>query len=169
VRAKQTINIKVPAGVETGNRIQMSGRGEVGAGGGPAGDLYVEIVEKDHSYLLRDGDNLHIAITVPFAAATLGTTVKVEALDGPLDVTIKAGTQSGTTVAVKGKGMTRLRTTHRGDLIVHVDIETPHKLNKEQEKLLREFSKARGEKDGDVTIKGHEEGLFAKFKDVFQR
>jgi molecular chaperone DnaJ len=119
--------------------------------------------------LLRDGENLHIAISVPFAAATLGTTVAVETLDGPIDVQIKAGIQSGSTISVKGKGMTRLRTTHRGDLIVHVDIETPHKLNREQEKLLREFAKARGEKDGDVTIKRHQEGLFSKFRDAFHR
>ena len=169
VRARQTITVKVPAGVETGNRIQMSGRGEVGAGGGPAGDLYVEIVEREHDFLLRDGDNLHVAIEIPFAAATLGTKVSVETVDGPVDVTIKAGTQSGSTVNVKGKGMTHLRTSHRGDLIVHVDVETPHKLNKEQEKLLREFSKARGDKDGQVTIKRHRDGLFAKFRDAFHR
>ena len=88
---------------------------------------------------------------------------------GPLDLQIKAGTQSGTTVSIKGKGMTRLRSTHRGDLIVHVDIETPHKLNREQEKLLKEFAKARGEKDGDVTLKRHQDGLFAKFRDAFHR
>ena len=126
VRARQTINVKIPAGVETGNRIQMAGRGEVGAGGGPAGDLYVEIVETDHDFLLRDGDNLHIAIEVSFTAASLGTTVKVETLEGPVDLQIKAGTQSGATLPIKGKGMTRLRTTTRGDLIVHVDIATPH-------------------------------------------
>jgi molecular chaperone DnaJ len=147
----------------------MSGRGEVGVGGGPAGDLYVEIIEAEHDFLLRDGDNLHIAISIPFAAATLGTEVTVETLDGPEKVHIKAGIQSGSTVSIKGKGMTHLRSHHRGDLIVHVDIETPHKLNKEQEKLLREFSKARGEKDGDVTIKRHNEGLFAKFRDAFHR
>jgi molecular chaperone DnaJ len=169
VRAKQTISVKIPAGVETGNRIQMSGRGEVGAGGGPAGDLYVEIVEKNHDFLLRDGDNLHIAISIPFAAATLGTTVEIETLDGPVNCSVKAGTQSGTTISIKGKGMTRLRSTHRGDLIVHVDIETPHKLNREQEKMLREFSKLRGEKEGEVKIKRHEEGLFAKFRDAFNR
>ena len=169
VRAKQTINIKIPAGVETGNRIQMSGRGEVGAGGGPAGDLYVEIVEKNHDFLLRDGENLHIAISIPFAAATLGTSVMIETLDGPTKVQIKAGIESGSTIAVKGKGMTRLRSTHRGDLIVHVDIETPHKLSREEEKHLRAFSAARGEKEGDVKIKRHEEGLFSKFRDAFNR
>ena len=169
VSARQTINVKVPAGVETGNRIQMAGRGEVGAGGGPAGDLYVEIVEKEHEFLLRDGDNLHIAIEISFAAASLGTTVNVETLDGPAKVEIKAGTQSGSTIAIKGKGMTRLRSSHRGDLIVHVDVATPHKLNREQEKLLKEFAKARGERDGEVKIKGQREGLFSKFRDAFGR
>ena len=169
VRARQTINIKVPAGVETGNRIQMAGRGEVGQGGGPAGDLYVEIVEEEHEFLLRDGDNLHIAIEVSFAAASLGTTVAVETLDGPVKVEIKAGTQSGATVPIKGKGMTRLRTTQRGDLIVHVDVATPHKLSRDQEKLLKDFASSRGEKEGDVKIKGHREGLFSKFRDAFGR
>jgi molecular chaperone DnaJ len=169
VRARQTINIKVPAGVETGNRIQMAGRGEVGQGGGPAGDLYVEIVEEEHEFLLRDGDNLHIAIEVSFAAASLGTSVNVETLDGPVRVEIKAGTQSGAMIPVKGKGMTRLRTTHRGDLIVHVDVATPHKLSRDQEKLLKEFASSRGEKEGDVKIKGHREGLFSKFRDAFGR
>jgi molecular chaperone DnaJ len=140
-----------------------------GAGGGPAGDLYVEIVEKDHDFLLRDGDNLHIAIEVSFSAAALGTTVKVETLEGPVDLQIKAGTQSGATLPIKGKGMTRLRTSNRGDLIVHVDIATPHKLSRYQEKLLKEFAQSRGEKEGDVKIKGHKEGLFTKFRDAFGR
>ena len=169
VRARQTINVKVPAGVETGNRIQLAGRGEVGAGGGPAGDLYVEIVESEHEFLLRDGDNLHVAIEVSIAAASLGTTVNVETLDGPVKVDIKAGTQSGAMLSVKGKGMTRLRSTHRGDLIVHVDVATPQKLSREQEKLLKEFAQSRGERDGDVKIKGHREGLFSKFRDAFGR
>jgi molecular chaperone DnaJ len=123
----------------------MAGRGEVGAGGGPAGDLYVEIVETDHDFLLRDGDNLHIAIEVSFTAAALGTTVKVETLEGPVDLQIKPGTQSGATLPIKGKGMTRLRTANRGDLIVHVDIATPHKLSRDQEKLLKDFAQSRGE------------------------
>ena len=84
-------------------------------------------------------------------------------------VEIKAGTQSGATVPIKGKGMTRLRTTQRGDLIVHVDVATPHKLSRDQEKLLKDFASSRGEKEGDVKIKGHREGLFSKFRDAFGR
>ena len=95
--------------------------------------------------------------------------MKVETLEGPVDLQIKGGTQSGATLPIKGKGMTRLRTTTRGDLIVHVDIATPHKLSREQEKLLKEFAQSRGEKVGDVKIKGHKEGLFTKFRDSFGR
>jgi len=95
--------------------------------------------------------------------------VQVETLDGPVKVEIKAGIQGGTTIPVKGKGMTRLRTSHRGDLIVHVDVATPHKLSRDQEKLLKDFAQSRGEKDGDVKIKGHKEGLFSKFRDAFGR
>jgi len=169
VRARQNINVKIPAGVETGNRIQLAGRGEVGAGGGPAGDLYVEIVEAEHPFLIRDGHNLHVAIEVSFAAAALGTKVKVECLDGEIEVEVRAGTQSGATIPVRGKGMTRLRATTRGDLIIHVEVQTPHKLNREQEELLRKFAAARGEKPGDVKIKGLEQGFFSKFRDAFGR
>jgi molecular chaperone DnaJ len=169
VRARQNINVKIPAGVETGNRIQLAGRGEVGAGGGPAGDLYVEIVEAEHPFLIRDGLNLHVAIEVSFAAAALGTKVKVECLDGEIEVEVRAGTQSGATIPVRGKGMTRLRAATRGDLIVHVEVQTPHKLNREQEELLRKFAAARGEKPGDVKIKGLEQGFFSKFRDAFGR
>ena len=169
VRARQNINVKIPAGVETGNRIQLAGRGEVGAGGGPAGDLYVEIVEAEHPFLIRDGHNLHLAIEVSFAAASLGTKVKVECLDGEIEVEVRAGTQSGATIPVRGKGMTRLRAATRGDLIVHVEVQTPHKLNREQEELLRKFATARGEKPGDVKIKGLEQGFFSKFRDAFGR
>jgi len=169
VRARQNISVKIPAGVETGNRIQLAGRGEVGAGGGPAGDLYVEIVEAEHPFLIRDGHNLHVAIEVSFAAAALGSKVKVECLDGEIEVEVRPGTQSGATIPVRGKGMTRLRAGSRGDLIVHVEVQTPHKLNREQEDLLRKFAASRGEKPGDVKIKGHEQGFFSKFRDAFGR
>lgn len=169
VRARQNISVKIPAGVETGNRIQLSGRGEVGSGGGPAGDLYVEIVETTHPFLIRDGNNLHVAIEVSFSAAALGSKVKVQCLDGEVDVDIRSGTQSGATISVRGKGMTQLRAASRGDLIVHVEVQTPHKLNREQEDLLKKFAASRGEKSGDVKIKGLEQGFFTRFRDAFGR
>jgi len=169
VRARQTINIKIPAGVETGNRIQMSGRGEVGPGGGPAGDLYVEIVERPHDYLVRDGDDLHVQIGISMAHAALGTRVQVEGLDGTIDVEIKPGIQSGSPILLKGKGVTHLRSSSRGDLIVHVEVQTPLKLNREQEELLQKFADARGEKQGDVQLSNREGGLFGKLRGAFHR
>jgi molecular chaperone DnaJ len=169
VRARQTIQIKIPAGVETGNRIQMSGRGEVGAGGGPAGDLYVEIVESQHDFLFRDGDQLHMQIEISMAHAALGTTITVETLDGPEKVEIKAGAQSGSTVSIKGKGMSRLRSGTRGDLIVHIDVVTPTKLTRDQEELLKKFAELRGDKDGDVRISGRDGGIFSKLRGTFNR
>ena len=169
VRARQTINIKIPAGVETGNRIQMSGRGEVGPGGGPAGDLYVEIVERPHEFLVRDGDDLHLQIGISMAHAALGTHVQVEGLDGTIDVEIKPGIQSGSPIVLKGKGVTHLRTSSRGDLIVHVEVQTPLKLNREQEELLQKFADARGEKQGDVHLSNREGGLFGKLRGAFHR
>ncbi|MDP1720752.1 MAG: molecular chaperone DnaJ [Candidatus Nanopelagicaceae bacterium] len=168
VRTRQTITVKIPPGVETGNRIQMSGRGEVGPGGGPAGDLYVEIVQTPHEFLAREGDNLHVSLGITMVAAALGTTLTVESLDGPLPVAIKAGTQSGSAITVKGKGVTRLRGGGRGDLIVHVDVHTPTKLNKEQGELLSKFARLRGEKEGESQMQRHDGSFFNKFRDAFR-
>jgi len=168
VRTRQTITVKIPPGVETGNRIQMSGRGEVGPGGGPAGDLYVEIVQTPHEFLAREGDTLHVSLGITMVAASLGTTLTVESLDGPIPVVVKAGTQSGSAITVRGKGVTHLRGGGRGDLIVHVDVHTPTKLNKEQGELLTKFARLRGEKEGESQMQRHEGGLFNKFRDAFR-
>ena len=173
VRSRKVIPVKIPAGVETGNRIQMSGAGEVGPGGGPAGDLYVEIVEAPHDFLVREGNNLHISIVIPMTSAALGTKVMVETLDGPQEVTIKSGFVSGNTVLLKDLGMNKLRGNGRGDLIVHVEVTTPGKLNKEQEELLKSLAKSRGEKGEDVEIHrrsvAHSAGFFGRFRDAFNR
>ncbi|MCX6440070.1 MAG: molecular chaperone DnaJ [Actinobacteria bacterium] len=169
VRSRQSITVKVPAGVETGNRIQLSGRGEVGHGGGPAGDLYVEIVESEHDYLIREHDTLHMSLSVSMSAAAIGTTVTVESLDGPVDVHVKSGTQSGTPIAIKGKGMTRLRHGGRGDLVVHVEVQTPTKLNREEEELMKKFADLRGEKSGDAHVKSQDGSIFSKIKGAFTK
>jgi molecular chaperone DnaJ len=119
--------------------------------------------------LVRDGNDLHIQIGISMAHAALGTHVQVEGLDGNLDVDIKAGTQSGSTIILKGKGVTHLRSTSRGDLIVHVEVQTPTKLNREQEELLQKFAHARGEKDGDIHLSNREGGLFGKLRGAFHR
>ena len=163
------ISVKIPAGVETGNRIQLSGRGEVGPGGGPAGDLYVEIVQTPHDFLVREGNTLHLALEISMVSATLGTVLSIQSLDGLIPVTIKPGTQSGASIPIKGKGVTNLRSGGRGDLIVHVEVHTPTKLNKEQEELLHKFAQLRGEKEGDSQMQRQDGGFFSKFRDAFGR
>jgi len=164
--------VKVPAGVENGNRIQMSGQGEVGPGGGPAGDLYIEIVERTHDLLVRDGNTLHASISIPFTSAALGGEVTIPTLDGEHKVTIKPGTQSGSTVVLKNLGVTHLRGGGRGDFIVHIDVTTPHKLKKDEEELLKKLASLRGEKEDSVTIHKRDEkehGFFARVRDAFGR
>ena len=168
VRARQNIQVKIPAGVETGNRIQLAGRGEVGPGGGPAGDLYVEIIQSEHDFLVRDGDTLHMALTIPFTSATLGSKAKIETLDGEQNVEIKPGTQSGSKIVLKNLGMTRLRGSGRGDLIVHIEVLTPTKLNREQEELIRKFAGLRGEGDASASIKKDDGSLMNKLRGAFR-
>jgi molecular chaperone DnaJ len=169
VRARRTIDVKIPAGVETGNRMQLSGQGEVGPGGGPAGDLYVEIIVEDHDFLIREGDDLHLSVAVPMTAAALGTSVMVETLDGELEIEIKSGVQSGQVIPIKGKGMSRLRGGGRGDLFAHINVVIPTKLSKRQEELLRQFADERGDaKQSSQIKKSSDGGIFGKFRDAFK-
>lgn len=163
VRTRKSITIPIPAGVETGTRIQLAGQGEVGPGGGPAGDLYVEIIEEPHQFLVRDGDDLHCTVSIPMTSAALGTQVSIETLDGSEEIDIKAGTHSGERVVLKNLGMGRLRGSGRGDLIVHVEVKTPTKLNDEQAELLRKLAELRGE-DAEKA----EHGVFSKIRDAFR-
>lgn len=169
VRARKSIPIKIPAGVETGNRIQLSGQGEVGPGGGTPGDLYVEIVEKPHEFLIREESNLHISIAIPITSAALGTRVLIDTLDGKQEVEIKEGTQSGSVVVLRGLGVTKLRGSGRGDLIVHIQVLTPTKLNKEQSELFKKIASLRSEGLDKVKINTNEEqGFFDKVKRAFR-
>ena len=172
VRAKRSIPIKIPAGVEHGNRIQMSGQGEVGPGGGPAGDLYIEIIERPDELLVRDGNTLHASISIPFTSAALGGEVTIPTLDGDQKVVIKPGTQSGSTITLKNLGITHLRGNGRGDLVVHVEVATPQKLKKDEEELLKKLAALRNEKADSVSIHKRDEkehGFFARFRDAFGR
>jgi len=168
VRARRTIPVKVPAGVEDGMRIRLTGHGEVGAGGGPAGDLYVEIVERPHPVFTRDGEDLHCRVTLPMTAAALGTSLQLETLDGEEEVDIRPGTQSGSVLTLRAKGAPRLRATGRGDLHVHVEVETPTRLDAEQEKLLRELAILRGEDRPASAADGGHGGLFSRLRDALK-
>lgn len=169
VRARKSIPIKIPAGVETGNRIQLSGQGEVGPGGGAPGDLYVEIVEIPHEFLIREESNLHISISIPMTSAALGTRVLVDTLDGKQEVEIKEGTQSGSVVVLRGFGVTKLRGSGRGDLIVHIQVLTPTKINKEQSELFKKIASLRSEGLDKVKINTNDEqSFFDKVKRAFR-
>jgi molecular chaperone DnaJ len=168
VRARRTLTVKIPPGVEDGMRIRLAGEGEVGPGGGPAGDLYIEVHERQHDVFSRKGDDLHCRVTLPMTAASLGTRLTLATLDGEELVDIKAGTQSGGTIMLRGRGIPRLRGVGRGDLVVHVEVKTPTRLDPEQEKLLRELAKLRGEEypDGIKPSTGAG-GFFSKMRDAF--
>jgi molecular chaperone DnaJ len=166
VRARRTIPVKIPAGVEDGMRIRLAGYGEVGPGGGPAGDLYVEVHERPHDVFTRDGEDLHCRVTLPMTAAALGTTLKLETLEGNEDLTIKPGTQSGNVLTLRAHGAPRLRGTGRGNLLVHLDVQTPTRLDERQQELLRELAALRGE---DLTegTGANTGGLFSRVRDAF--
>jgi molecular chaperone DnaJ len=168
VRTRRTLTVQVPPGVDTGTRIQLSGEGEVGPNGGPPGDLYVEVVVLAHELFERHGDELHCVVTVPMTAAALGTTMTLDTLDGPLDVEVKAGTQSGESIVVRGKGASRLRSGGRGDLFVHLQVQTPTRLDADQEDLLRRLAELRDESTvqlGSASVA--QGGLFSRLKDAF--
>ena len=167
VRTRRTLKIRVPAGVDTGTRIQLTGEGEVGAGAGPAGDLYVEIAVTAHETFQRRGDDLHCSFELPMTSAALGTTIKLNTFDGMTDLEIKPGTQSGDVITLRGKGVTHLRGTGRGDLIVHASVLTPTRLTGEQEALLRQLAEMRGEERSDGRLTPVNHGLFGKLRDAF--
>ena len=167
VRTRRSLTLRVPAGVDTGTRIQLPGEGEVGSGAGPAGDLYVEVVVTPHETFQRRGDDLHCSVELPMTAAALGTTIKLETFDGTTDLDIKPGTQPGDVMTLKGKGVTHLRGTGRGDVLVHASIQTPTKLSVEQEDLLRRFAVLRGEERPEGRLTPASQGLFGKLRDAF--
>ena len=147
-------------------RIRLTGQGEVGPGGGPAGDLYVEIHERPHDVFTRDGEDLHCRVTLPMTAAALGTTLSLKTLDGEEDLDIRPGTQSGSVLTLRAHGAPRLRGTGRGNLLVHVEVATPTRLDAEQEKLLRELAALRGE-DQPESHREAQGGLFSRVRDAF--
>ena len=167
VRTRRTLKVRIPAGVEDGTHIQLAGEGETGPGGGPPGDLFLEIVQRPHPIFERQGDDLHCTVTIPMVAAALGASLQVQTLDGPADLDIRPGTQSGQAIPLYGQGTARLNSSGRGDLIIHVTVETPTKLDAEQENLLRELAKLRGEEAPPGRFAPGQQGLFSRLRDAF--
>ncbi|HWJ52732.1 MAG TPA: molecular chaperone DnaJ [Propionibacteriaceae bacterium] len=177
VRSTRTINVKIPPGVSTGNRIHLAAHGEVGPGGGPAGDLYVELTVVPHETFRREGDDLEVVVRIPMTAAALGTEVRVNTLEADLPdadpdtisvrVPVPSGTQSGTRIPIDGKGVPRLRGSGRGQLGVTLLVQTPTRLDGEQRELLRQLAELREETGPEVTVQKTGRGVFGRLRDAF--
>ncbi len=177
VRSHRTINVKIPPGVSTGNRVHLDSQGEVGPGGGPAGDLYVELTVLPHEVFKRNGDDLEMVVKLPMTAAALGTEVRVDTLeaeregtapdDARVSVPVPPGTQSGTRLTIAGRGVPRLRGTGRGDLGITLLVQTPTHLDEEQRDLLRRLAELREETRPAGTVDRAHKGVFSRIKDAF--
>jgi len=158
------VSVKIPAGVETGQQIRLAGQGEAGFNGGPYGDLFVIINVNPSDKFTRDGSTIYYTLNISFVQAALGDTVEVPTVHGNVEMTIPAGTQTGKTFRLKGKGAPRLRGGSQGDQHVTVKIVTPTKLNDAQKEALLAFAKA----SGDEKIAPQKKGFFNKVKDVLE-
>ena len=163
VRSRRTVGLDIPAGVETGLRLQLPGSGEVGRAGGPNGDLYVEVSVAPHPSFSRDGDDLLATLEVAMTDAILGTSAQIDGLDGPVDLEIRPGVQSGDVLTIKGRGITPLRGSQRGDLRVGVQVVTPARIDGKQRALIEEFAK-RAKAPAPKLSEFHQ-GLFSKLRD----
>lgn len=161
VKSESTLTVKVPAGVDDGMRLRISGEGEASPDGGPAGDLYVVLHVAPHAVFHRDGAQLHCDVTISFAQAALGTSVRVPLIGGgEEELDVEAGTQSGTVLRLRGRGLPSLDRSGKGDLHVTIRVKTPKSVSAEQRELLLKLA----ELDGDETS---ERGLFDRVKDIF--
>jgi molecular chaperone DnaJ len=180
VRARRSLTVKIPAGVDNGTRVQLAGQGEVGAGGGPPGDLYVEVQVAQHPVFTREGTTLRCEVSLPMTAAALGTTLTLPTLEADMEsgagsgvetgfeLEIRAGTQSGSEHVLRGRGVPGLR-GGRGDLVVTVIVDTPTRLDPRQEELLRELAAIRGEEKPDGNLSpGGRSSVFGRIRDAFK-
>jgi molecular chaperone DnaJ len=164
VRKEKTLSVNIPAGIEEGARIRLAGEGEAGLRGGAPGDLYIFLHLKPHKLFHRDGSNIYCQVPISMTTATLGGEIEVPSIDGHISrVTVPEGTQVGKQFRLKGKGMSTLRSSARGDMYIKILVETPVNLTQHQKELLREFA--------GLEKKSHSspisEGFFAKIKDLW--
>ncbi len=160
VEKEKKLEVKIPAGVETGSRLRMTGEGEDGVNGGPKGDLYVFIHVAEHENFERQGSNLYTSVPISFAQAALGAEIEVKTLDGEEELKIPAGTQTGTVFRIKNQGMPNLNGGGKGDLFVAVTLVTPKTLTREQRKLLEQLAEIE-----DVDFQ--DEGFMDKVRNIF--
>jgi molecular chaperone DnaJ len=164
VRRAKKLSVKVPAGVDSGDRIRLTGEGEAGRNGGPPGDLYVEVRVREHAIFARDGEHLSCEVPISFATAALGGTLEVPTLDGEVTIKIPAESQSGRVFRLRDKGVKPVRGGARGDLFCKVMIETPVKLSAEQRELVKRLDESlRGSAHHAPRQKGFLEGVKSFF------
>jgi len=163
VEGMQSIRVKVPAGVEDGMRLRLSGEGEAGIAGGPPGDLFVVMSVCDHPLFDRNGSDLHCQVPVSFSQAALGDEIEAPTLEGKVSLRITEGTQTGKVLRLRGKGLPSIRSSARGDQLLHIFVEVPSKLSKRQRQLLEEFAAESGDEVSPVT-----RGFLEKLRDLFE-
>ena len=164
-KSQKTLEVKIPAGIDDGMRIRSAGNGEPGVNGGPSGDLYVEVHIKEHPVFERDGDDLHCQMPISFIDAALGGEIQVPTLSGKASFEVPEGTQSGKTFRLRSKGIKSLRTSLPGDLYIHVQVETPVKLNQEQKDILKKLDESL--KSGGSKHNPQQKGWVDRVKDFF--
>ena len=173
VQQERKLTVKIPAGISTGQQLRLQGEGEAGAAGGPAGHLYVVIHVQDHAFFRRDGVNLFCEVPVNFTTVTLGGEIQVPTLDGSEKVKVPEGTQTGTTLKLRGKGMPDVNGHGRGDLFATVQVQTPRKLTKDQRRMLEDLAAALPKEKFEPRHREHadeasdERNLFDRVKDMF--
>jgi molecular chaperone DnaJ len=156
------LKVTVPAGIADGNRLRVAGEGQPGANGGPNGDLYIFFSVKEHQIFERHENDLHCHIPISVSQAALGAKIQAPTLEGPHELAIPEGTQNGTELRIKGKGVPEVQGRGRGDLIVHIDVRIPNRLTREQRRIFEEL-----EATLPVNNEPHEKGLLDKVKDYF--
>ena len=163
----KTLSVKIPAGVDTGDRIRLSGEGEAGESGAPAGDLYVQVHVRDHDIFTRDGNNLYCEVPLSFTTAALGGELQVPTLDGKVKLKISPETQTGRMFRLRGKGVKSVRSGAIGDLLCKVVVETPVNLSSKQKDLLRELEESMGKGSDAAKHRPKEQGFFDGVKKFF--
>lgn len=171
VRKEKTLAVTIPAGVEDGMRIRLSGEGEAGSKGAPPGDLYIFVAVGSHSLFQRDGANIYCQVPIPMTTAALGGAVEVPSIDGSrAKVTIPTGAQTGHRLRMRGKGMSVLNSKNRGDMYIDIRVETPVNLTKDQQQKLKDFdaSLKKGTKGGGKSTSPESEGFFTRAKELWE-
>lgn len=163
VRKQKNLTVTIPAGVDNGMSVRLPGQGDAGRNGGPNGDVLVEVRVKDHAIFSREDRNIYCDVPITFSEAVLGATIDVPTLEGKVEYDIPEGTQTGTVFKMKGKGITEIRGSRRGDLIFRVIVEVPKNLSKEQKELLKAFADSCGEKNN-----VQKKSFFDKLADMFK-